>query len=277
MPLRIKMSNGTIAVKDKVSTLRQMLESRMDTIARTLPSQLMQPARFAQIVTTLCAQNPMLLDCKPASLIGSVLQCAALGLSPDPALGNAWFIPFKGVVQFIPGYKGLATLAWRSGQVASLAMNVVHEGDVFDYELGSSPFLKHKPIAMMSAPLTFAYATAKPIGGEIMFEVLSLEQIKAIQARSPSARSGRSPWTTDFEAMAKKSAFRRLAKLLPISAERAAPLGKALDLDERAELGLQQHNEELLGENFEEEQETETEAHDATGTSRDGRSDASKG
>ncbi len=240
--------SGTISVVDKVNTLREQLASRMDTITRTLPAHFMSPQRFAQIVTTLCGMNPALLDCKPASLIGAVLQCASLGLSPELALGQAYFLPFKNVVTFVPGYKGLATLAWRSEQIASLSMNVVRKGDVFDYELGSSPMLKHKPTAPLSAPVTHAYATAKPIGGEVMFEVLTTEQVKAVQARSPSARSGRSPWTSDWDAMAKKTAFRRLAKLLPLSTEKAAPLGKALDLDERAELGLKQHNEELLGE-----------------------------
>lgn len=254
----IEMSTGTISVIDKVNNLRSQLEKRMDTITRTLPARFMSPQRFAQIVTTLCAQNPSLLDCRPASLIGAVLQCASLGLSPEPALGNAWFLPFKGVVTFVPGYKGLATLAWRSGQIASLSMQVVREGDFFDFELGSEPFLKHKPTAPMTAAVTHAYATAKPVGGETMFEVLTTEQTKAVQARSPSARSGRSPWVTDWDAMARKTAFRRVAKLLPLSTEKAEPLSRALDLDERAEIGISQHNEELLGE-LDDEESKETE------------------
>ncbi len=243
--------SGNISVVDKVNGLRAALEKRMETIARTLPAQFMTAPRFAQIVTTLCAQNPALLDCKPASLIGAVLQCAALGLSPEQSMGQGYFLPFKQVVTFVPGYKGLAALAWRSEQIASLSMQVVREGDIFDYEYGTSPFVRHKPKADLSAPVIYAYAAAKPIGGEVMFEVLTTEQVKSVQARSPSARSGRSPWTTDWDAMAKKTAFRRLSKLLPLSTERAQPLAKALDLDERAELGLKQHNEELLGDETE--------------------------
>ncbi len=233
--------SASLTIQDKVTNLRAALEKRMETIARTLPAQFMSAPRFAQIVTTLCAQNPALLDCKPVSLIGAVLQAASLGLSPEPATGQAYFLPFKGVVTFVPGYKGLATLAWRSGQLASLAMNVARVGDDFEYELGSSPFLRHRPKAQLDAPVLYAYATAKPIGGDMMFEVLTLDQVNAVKARSPSARSGRSPWTTDFEAMAKKTALRRLAKLLPMSSEKLAPFVKAVDFDERAELGLKQH------------------------------------
>lgn len=248
-----------ITVREKVDGLKKALATRMEVITRTLPSQLMPPARFAQIVTTLCARNPKLLDCNQTSLIGAVLQCAALGLDPEPALGNAWFVPFKGMVQFIPGYKGLATLAWRSGQMASLTMQVVRAGDVFDYEYGSSPFLRHKPMADNEhAAITHAYATGKPIGGEVMFEVMTAQQVKNIQSRSPSARAGSSPWVTDWEAMAKKTAFRRLAKLLPLSTEKSLPLSKALYLDELAENGLKQHNQELLGEFTDAEDESET-------------------
>lgn len=246
-----------IAVKERVNGLRKVLADRMDVIARTLPAQFMSPARFNQIVVTLCAQNTKLLECTPTSLIAAVLQCASMGLSPDPGLGQFYFLPFKGKVTAVPGYKGLAALAWRSGQLSTLAMNVVREGDEFDYELGSSPFLKHKPKAPLTAKVLYAYATAKPIGGDVMFEVLTAEDVEAIKSRSPSARASFSPWHTDYEAMAKKSAFRRLAKLLPLSSERAAPLAKALDLDERAEQGLNQHNEDLLGG---EETETESES-----------------
>lgn len=235
-----------ISVKARVDGLRKVLEAKMDTIARTLPEQFMSPQRFNQIVISLCAQNPYLLECQPTSLISAVLQCASLALSPEPAMGQFYFLPFKGKVQGVPGYKGLANLAWRSEAIASLSMHVVRNGDDFDYELGSSPFIRHKPNASLKEPITHAYATAKPIGGENMFEVLTLEEVDSIMARSPSARMGFSPWKTDYAAMAKKTAFRRLAKLLPLASEKSRPLAKALDLDERADLGLNQFNEEDL-------------------------------
>lgn len=255
---------SAIAIKDRVNGLRKVLESKLDTVARTLPAGFMSPARFNQIVVSLCANNPYLLECQPTSLIAAVLQCASLGLSPEPAMGQYYFLPFKGKVQGIPGYKGLANLAWRSEAIASLSMQVVRDGDEFDYELGSNAYVKHKPRAPLASPITHAYATAKPIGGENMFEVLTLEEVNAVMARSPSAGKSFSPWKSDYAAMAKKTAFRRLAKLLPIASEKSRHLAKALDLDERAELGLNQNNEELLGEEDSKEAEQ-----DATSTRAD--------
>lgn len=233
-----------IAVRDQVAGLKTKLAQVQTQIARALPAGVMTPARFEQAIITLCAQNPALLQCNGASLIGAVLRAAHLGLDPDPALGQSWFVPFKQVVQFIPGYKGLANLAWRTSQIAALGMQVVRDGDDFDFAYGTESFLKHRPRSKPNAQVLYAYALAKPIGGDSMFEVMTTEEIESVKARSPSARSGKSPWITDWEAMARKTAFRRLSKLLPLSGEKAYPLLKAVDLDERAELGLKQRNAE---------------------------------
>jgi recombination protein RecT len=50
-------------------------------------------------------------------------------------------------------------------------------------------------------------------GGE--FEVLSVAEVEAIRARSRAAKGG--PWVTDWDAMARKTAVRQLAKWLPMA------------------------------------------------------------
>ena len=47
--------------------------------------------------------------------------------------------------------------------------------------------------------------------------VLTKDEIDGIRKRSRSGNNG--PWVTDYNEMAKKTAFRRLAKWLPLSAE----------------------------------------------------------
>lgn len=246
----MNLSNGTIAIRDKVEDLKAQLAKRNDTITKLLPSHFMSTARFTQIVTTVAAKNPYLLECKPGSLIGSVLTCAAIGLSPEPVLGQAFFVPFKKTAQMIVGYKGFGTLGWRSGIVSELSMEVVREGDEFDFGLGTKRFIHHVPKRKNhEAPLEWAYATFSTASGGNNFKVLERDEIEAIKAKSPSLRSPvPGPWITHFDSMAMKSAFRRLAKLMPLSNdERSHNLARAIDLDERAELGLNQHTEELLG------------------------------
>lgn len=237
-----------ITLADKSKRVQVLLDQRMGEIAKALPASVMTADRFARVVLTLCMRNPSLYDCRPATLLGAVMQSAQLGLSPDPVLGEAWFVPFKGEVQFIPGYKGLVKLAWQSGMLSKISARVVREGDRFDYGYGLDEKLVHLPMSGLDAPLTYVYAIAKISGSEEpMFDVMTREAVDRIKARSPSARGGRSPWTSDYDEMAKKTVLRRLCKLLPTSTDRAAPMQKAAALDERAELGLRQHNEDLLG------------------------------
>ncbi len=229
-----------LTIKDKVGSLQAMLDARMVQIAKALPANTMEPAHFARVVVTLCAKNPRLMDCNMASLLGAVMQSAQLGLSPDPVLGEAWFVPFKGVVTFIPGYKGLIKLAYQSEQVAKVAAHVVREGDAFDYEYGLREKLSHRPQSSPTAALTHAYATMKIKGGDTNFLVMTREEIEAVRKRSPAVRAGKStPWDTDYEAMAQKSVLRRLCKIGPASV--APRLQRALALDEQAEHGLRQN------------------------------------
>lgn len=237
------MSNDTprgLTTKDRGAELQKILDARMVQIAKALPPGTMTPDHFARVVLTLCGKNPRLMECNGASLIGAVMQSAQLGLSPDPVLGEAWFVPFKGVVTFIPGYKGLIKLAYQSEQVAKLAARVVREGDEFDFEYGLREKLAHRPKSAPTDTMTHVYATMKIKGGDVNFLVMTRDEVEAVRKRSPAVRAGKStPWDTDYEAMAMKTALRRLCKLGPSSV--SPRLQQALALDELAEHGLRQN------------------------------------
>lgn len=244
---------GLMTLKSKNEALEKHLQLRMVEIAKALPSDTMKPEHFARTVLTLCGKNPKLLDCVTthaglASLLGSVMQAAQLGLAPDPVLGEAWFVPFKGVVQFIPGYKGLTKLAWQSGQVAKISARIVRDGDKFELEYGLREKLKHVPAGDASKPMTHVYATLLTHGSrDPLFVCLTRAEVDAIKARSPAVRARVStPWDSDYEAMALKSAIRRVCKLAPMSTVNQN-LQHALALDEQAEHGLKQNLGELLG------------------------------
>lgn len=113
-------------------------------------------------------------------------------------------------------WKGLAELAMRSGLIAKLHADIVCENDVFDYNLGE--IVQHKiDFAKPRGAMYAAYAMAVTKDGPVFVAVLNKDEIDAIRRRSKSGSSG--PWQTDYNEMAKKTAFRRLAKWLPLSAE----------------------------------------------------------
>jgi recombination protein RecT len=215
-------------VAPKPLTLRQHLEGAAfnDAIRKALPKHL-TPDRFIRVALTAMTKTPKLAECDQASFFSALLALSQFGLEPDGR--RAHLIPFenrkRGVVecQLIIDWKGLAELAMRSGIVSTLHADVVRRGDLFTYSAGILTehvphFLRTdsaKPAAAGEVYAVFATASMKDGGRKT--EVLSLEEENAVRNRSRAGQSG--PWQTDFSEMAKKTAFRRLSKWLPLSPE----------------------------------------------------------
>src|SRR3990167_112178 len=237
-----------VSAKQKVDTIRGFLEKSKSQIAMALPKH-MNADRLARIAMTSILRNPRLLECTPQSLMGAIIQSAQLGLEPDDQRGLVYLVPFrnnkKGTVdvQLIAGFKGLMDLARRSGKITAIYAEVVHVKDTFSYRLGTEQFLHHiKSDDMNPGEVIKVYALARFPNNQCQFIVLSLADVEKSRQRSKAKDSG--PWETDFEAMAKKTALRQLCKYLPSSVE----LTTAVALDERAEAGIPQDLEVLVGE-----------------------------
>ena len=230
------MSNvGLVPSKDKQSEIRQLFtrDAVKKALAGVLPKHL-TPERVVRILLIATTKEPLLLQCSKESMLLAVMQASALGLEIGGVMGHAYLIPFKQTATLIVGYRGMVELARRSGLVRAVEAAVVYPEDGFEHERGLNPKLVHRPAldaAYDQRKLIAAYAVARFTNGGSQFEVMTRPQIDAIKARSPTSGSG--PWQTDFAEMAKKSAVRKLAKLLPMSPEMAA----AIELDNRAETG----------------------------------------
>lgn len=204
-----------------------LIERMTPELAKALPAHL-NTERFKRIVVTELRRTPKLYECSPASLLGAMMLSAQLGLEPGP-LGHVYLVPFKREVTFIIGYKGLIDLAYRSGQLKSIRAKTVREGDSFEYRDGTRAFLDHsvhEPPAEREPVAYWALAELKT-GGK-PFVVLYPDEIEATRKRSPAGRADSGPWVTDYDAMARKTAIRRLAPVLPVS----PALATALERDE---------------------------------------------
>jgi recombinational DNA repair protein RecT len=138
--------------------------------------------------------------------------------------------PFKGKAQLVIGYKGMNTLAARSG--FTVQGEVVREGDAFDYELGDKGFVRHKPKLGNQGKIIAAWATASSMERPSIISVLGIDDIMAIKAKSPGASRSDSPWNDPkigFPAMASKSAKRRLARAMPLNADPRFHLAAAME------------------------------------------------
>lgn len=222
---------NVVVLREDVAKMdsRQLMASNYikEQVSKALPAML-TPERFMRVTLTAFNKNPDLWNCSKGSIASVILQCAQFGVEPDGR--HAHVIPYKGEATLQIDYKGLVALVRRSGEVVSLHADVVCENDDFDYNLGEVQ--RHsidfkKPRGGVYA----VYATARLKDGSTQSVVMAKDEVEGIRKRSRSGDKG--PWVTDWNEMAKKTAFRRLTKWLPLSYEAA----EAVEFDTRREFG----------------------------------------
>lgn len=198
-------------------------------IAKALPS-VITPERFTRIVLTALSTTPALAECSPKSFMGAMMQAAQMGLEPNTNLGLAYILPYRNKgrmeAQFQVGYKGLIDLAYRSDEIATIQAHEVCENDVFEYELGLNPTLRHVPALTNRGKVILYYAMFKLVNGGFSFEVMSREDIET-HARKYSKSFGSgysSPWATNFDEMAKKTVLKKALKYAPLKSDFARGL-----------------------------------------------------
>ncbi|WP_345195493.1 recombinase RecT, partial [Kistimonas scapharcae] len=170
-------------------------------------------------------KTPKLKECTDASLLGSVIQSAQLGLVPGGALGHCYLIPYfnrklnKLECQFMLGYRGMLELARRSGAIKHIDARCVYEGEEFEILYGTQTTVIHKPSLTRNGNDTMigVYAVGHLSSGGWQVEYMSMAEIKAIRDGSKAGSDG--PWKSHFDEMAKKTVIRRLFKYLPVSIE----------------------------------------------------------
>lgn len=225
-----------VTVSEQAKTWGQMIQAdaMMKQIASAVPRHV-KAERIARMALTEMRRTPKLFECTQESVLGSLMQCASLGLEPGP-MGLAYLIPYKKECTFQLGYKGLLTLCWNSDKIASVQSEVVREHDVFSYDEGSNAFVRFKrkldgerglPIAV------FAAITVK--GGGTIVRIMSAADIVEHRKKFVKAPAG-GAWDTAPDEMWCKTVLKRAAKRAPISAEAQG----AVSLDDQAELGLPQ-------------------------------------
>lgn len=229
-------TNGNGTAVAKRDNLAAYLEEKARYMNAALPKH-MTPERLARVALTAISSSPRLLECTKESLALALIEAGQLGLEPNGVMGQAYLVPYyngklkRYEAQFQVGYRGLIDLARRSGQITKIEARVVREGDEFLYEYGLQPKLVHRPDPTSQGEMTHVYAIAWLKDAEPIFEVMTREEVERIRRRSKAADSG--PWVTDYEAMARKTAVKRLAKYLPLSPEAEA----AIEADNRRDAG----------------------------------------
>jgi len=215
---------------NELAVLETQLQPLMPHFSQVLPKTL-PVERLIRTIVISAQRLPKLLECDRQSLFNAAMSAACLGLEVDGVTGQAYLIPFKGRAQLVVGYKGYNTLAARSGITITGA--VVREGDDFDYQLGSAAYVRHKPKGSKGR-ITHAWACAQTMDRPAVVEVLDIDELLAVKAKSPAIKNGAdTPWNDPaigFPAMCQKTVKRRLARSMPLNVmQHAARMDEAVD------------------------------------------------
>lgn len=205
---------STEITNQKPSTLKGLLSTEViqTQIARALPQHL-NADRFTRIAITALSRTPKLAECTQESFMKCLLDLSAMGLEPDGR--RAHLIPYGKECTLIIDFKGLVELIRRSGEVVSIRSETVCEKDFFEWENGQ---VTHRAdFRQARGEVQAVYAEAVMKSGEKQTAVLTRDEVEAIRKRSRSGNNG--PWSTDWSEMAKKTAVRRLSKMMPLSSE----------------------------------------------------------
>lgn len=233
---RPEEDNSALAVTT-ARRVNEMLDKNRGAIMATLPRGFNYD-RMCRTVINAISTTPLLAKCTPASLFLSTVRAFSLGLEPNGALGEGYLVPFWNTkknayeTQFMPGYRGMQTLARRSGEISDMYARAVCEKDKFEVQEGTSRAIVHAPDYTKSrGNVVCYYAVFRLRDGMFDFEVMSLEEIEKVRRSSKASDKG--PWVDWPEEMAKKTVMKRLLKRAPMSIELAA----AVESDNHAATG----------------------------------------
>lgn len=231
-------------IDDRRAELRTELQQQLGIMAATGVGG-MDPKKMAGLALTFFTRTPALWECTPVSIARAIVEANQYGL--DLLFGSVYLVPYRNrqsgqkEAQLIVGYRGLATLARRSGEVSRIRARVVYQRDTFSFAYGLSEHLDHVPYQprqgddLDPGPMTHVYAIAEFTDGGTQFDVMTAAEVYAIRARSKGAFDGSGnltgPWLTDEGEMSKKTVLRRLSKSLPLTVEAR----QALDSEDRIE------------------------------------------
>lgn len=200
-----------------IQDFKNTLEKQAPQFAMALPPQI-SAERFQRTVLTAVQKNPKLLQCDRPSLWAACMQAASEGLMPNGS--EAAIVPFGDKAQFMPMIAGILKKIRNSGDIISICVELVYEGEPFEYWVDSEgKHVKHTPnvFGVSSGTMLGAYAIALSKDGGRYIEVMSAAEIEKVRNVSRSKDSG--PWRDWYEEMVKKTVLRRLSKLLPMSTD----------------------------------------------------------
>jgi recombination protein RecT len=212
-----------------IALMKRDIDKMRGEFSKALPGHITAD-RFIRTAQTAIAMTRNIQNVKnPQSLLSACTKAAADGLILD-GREAALVVDYNGEVQYRPMMRGLLKLAYQSGEIKDLVVEVAREEDQFDYSPTrcGEPIVHTINLKKPRGEVFAVYARATFHNGGVVHEVMTIEDVNRIRDRSDAYKAFKAgkikstPWSTDWSEMARKTVFRRLSKYLPSSTDKAS-------------------------------------------------------
>lgn len=188
----------------------------MNSLKEALPPHI-SVEKFRSVALSALTNNKKLTTVDRNSFFIACKNAAQDGLLPDGREGA--IIPYGNTAQWQPMVAGIKKLVRNSGEITSWIIEEVKENDEFDYGLGDSPFIKHKPALSNRGNSIAFYSVATLKSGEKSIAFMNKEDIEVVRKKCSNPKSD--AWDKWYDEMGKKTIAKRHAKNLPMSTDLA--------------------------------------------------------
>ena len=197
--------------KPPIVILREKLETRKDELQKALVD--IDADHFIRTMITAATIDTNLQACSFNSLWIACMRACRDRLLPDGREGV--IIPFKDKATWVPMFQGLLKRFRDSGECKWITAYVVREGEVFTHYVDQTgEHFHHVPDGNEKSKIIKVYGAALTKDDAFYVAVMSMSEIEEIKKESKANRPD-SPWQKFPSEMMKKTALRRLSKLLP--------------------------------------------------------------
>ena len=205
-----------------------------------------QAQKFVASVLTAVMADPKLQACTAPSIYLAAVRSATLGLSVDPAYGQAYLVAYGNVCTFMPGYKGFRDKASENGigcHVTDIYDNEKVETNLMTGEVrinGGNGFWRSSEQSTGSNGHTVTgymaswWDVKNPKSGEKHFLHMTIAEIEEYaQTYAPAYKQPQSPWNKNklsraemFKKTVLKRLLRKTAPLNPVVSRLLAEFGE---------------------------------------------------
>lgn len=226
-PARREAFAPPAGVLGNVTTAGEFFEKMKPSLSRAL-GDIIGVDRFVTTALLAINGNPKILECSRDSVFQSLMTSASLGLEIGGPMAHGHLVPYAGKCTFQVGYPGWITLAYRSGHVKLIDVDVVCPGDRFTFKKGVVPVIEHElSLERDEYDWTHVYALVVTTSGGTRAVLFDRREVHKHRDRSKGwqnavkhQKTDQSPWVTDEPAMAKKTAVINVLKMFPRAVER---------------------------------------------------------